>query len=226
IGWALLATAAGGVLPAVRARGLAVRITAWTAAGSSWGAGLLIGVGQSLRANGASDAAGPGALLLAAAVVALAFGWRATREAAVTGGAVAGLAAVAGVGGVLRTEVTWSWAVLAYLLCAAALVPVSRIKAVPRPVRTGLLGTSAAVTGVSVLAVLPAASVAVVAPFPVVTGVWSGAPRGVRDVAGAAGAWPDAVSVPVVLLVVAVLLAAAYASLVQAGRPRTGWPTV
>ncbi|NEE47154.1 hypothetical protein G3M55_21370, partial [Streptomyces sp. SID8455] len=59
IGWALLATAAGGVLPAVRARGLAVRITAWTAAGSSWGAGLLIGVGQSLRANGASDAAGP-----------------------------------------------------------------------------------------------------------------------------------------------------------------------
>ncbi|MGX1836193.1 SCO7613 C-terminal domain-containing membrane protein [Streptomyces diastaticus] len=226
IGWALLATAAGGVLPAVRARGLAVRITAWTGAGSSWGAGLLIGVGQSLRANGASDAAGPGALLLAAAVVALAFGWRATREAAVTGGAVAGLAAVAGVGGVLRTEVTWSWAVLAYLLCAAALVPVSRIKAVPRPVRTGLLGTSAAVTGVSVLAVLPAASVAVVAPFPVVTGVWSGAPRGVRDVAGGAGAWPDAVSVPVVLLVVAVLLAAAYASLVQAGRPRTGWPAV
>ena len=83
-----------------------------------------------------------------------------------TGGVVAGLAAVAGVGGVLRTEVTWSWAVLVYLLCGAALAPVSRIAAVPRPVRTGLLGTSAAVTGVSVLAVLPAASVAAAAPFP------------------------------------------------------------
>ncbi|MEU7373596.1 SCO7613 C-terminal domain-containing membrane protein [Streptomyces albidoflavus] len=223
IGWALLVTAAGSVVVAVRGQGLAVRATAWTGAGLTWSFGLLIGVGSSLTASGPAEAAGPGALLLGAAAVALAGAWRAPRETAVTGGVVAGLAAVAGAGGVVRTEVPWSWAVVVYLLCGAALAPVARIASVPRPVRTGLLGTAAGVTGLSVLAVLPSAAAALLGPATVLTKLWAGAPGGAREMAAGAAAWPDALSVPVVLLVVAVLLGAVYASLVQAGRAPAGW---
>ncbi|MGF0166839.1 hypothetical protein OH717_31320 [Streptomyces albidoflavus] len=222
IGWALLVTAAGSVVVALRGPGLAVRATAWPGAGATWAGGLLIGVGNSVSASGPLDAAGPGALLLGAAVVALAAAWRAPGEMAVTGGVVAGLAAVAGVGGVLRTEVPWSWAVVVYLLCGAALAPVARITAVPRPVRGGLLSAAAGVTGLAVLAVLPSAAAALLGPAAVLTGPWAGMPGGVREVAAGAGA-PDALSVPVVLLVAAVLLGAVYASLVQEGRAPTGW---
>ncbi|WP_252934501.1 SCO7613 C-terminal domain-containing membrane protein [Streptomyces sp. Vc714c-19] len=149
--------------------------------------------------------------------------WRAPREMAVTGGVVAGLAAVAGVGGVLRTEVPWSWAVVVYLVCGAALAPVARIAVVPRAVRGGVLGAAAGVTGVAVLAVLPSAAAGLLGPAAVLTGVWGGAPGGAREVVAGAGAWPDALSVPVVLLVAAVLLGAVYASLVQEGREPTGW---
>ncbi|MFJ4941907.1 SCO7613 C-terminal domain-containing membrane protein [Streptomyces albidoflavus] len=219
IGWALLATAAGSVVVAMRVPGLAVRATAWSGAGATWAGGLLIGLGESVSASGPLDAAGPGALLLGAAAVALTAVWRAPREMAVTGGVVAGLAAVAGVGGVLRTEVPWSWAVVVYLVCGAALAPVARIAVVPRAVRGGVLGAAAGVTGVAVLAVLPSAAAGLLGPAAVLTGVWGGA----REVAAGAGAWPDALSVPVVLLVAAVLLGAVYASLVQEGREPTGW---
>ncbi|MGA4860186.1 SCO7613 C-terminal domain-containing membrane protein [Streptomyces koyangensis] len=222
IGWALLVTAAGSVVVALRGPGLAVRATAWSGAGATWAGGLLIGVGNSVSASGPLDAAGPGALLLGAAVVALAAAWRAPREMAVTGGVVAGLAAVAGVGGVVRTEVPWSWAVVVYLLCGAALAPPARITAVPRPVRGGLLSAAAGVTGLAVLTVLPSAAAALLGPAAVLTGPWAGMPGGVRELAAGAGA-PDALSVPVVLLVAAVLLGAVYASLVQEGRAPTGW---
>ncbi|MFD9056628.1 MULTISPECIES: SCO7613 C-terminal domain-containing membrane protein [Streptomyces] len=222
IGWALLVTAAASVVVAVRGPGLAVRATAWSGAGATWAGGLLIGLGESVSAGGPFDAAGPGALLLGAAAVALTAAWRAPREMAVTGGVVAGLAAVAGVGGVLRTEVPWSWAVVVHLLCGAALAPVARIAVVPRPVRGGVLGAAAGVTGLAVLAVLPSAAATLLGPAAVLTGLWAGAPGGVREVAAGAGAWPDDMSVPVVLLVVAVLLGAVYASLVQEGRAPAG----
>ncbi|MFE7675025.1 SCO7613 C-terminal domain-containing membrane protein [Streptomyces albidoflavus] len=222
IGWALLVTAAGSVVVALRGPGLAVRATAWSGAGATWAGGLLIGVGDSVSASGPLDAAGPGALLLGAAVVALTAAWRAPQEMAVTGGVVAGLAAVAGVGGVLRTEVPWSWAVVVYLLCGAALAPAARITSVPRHVRSGLLSAAAGVTGLAVLAVLPSAAAALLGPAAVLTGPWAGVPGGVRELAAGAGA-PDALSVPVVLLVAAVLLGAVYASLVQEGREPTGW---
>ncbi|RZE12156.1 SCO7613 C-terminal domain-containing membrane protein [Streptomyces albidoflavus] len=223
IGWALLVTAAGSVVVAARVPGLAVRATAWSGAGVTWAGGLLIGLGESVSASGPLDAAAPGVLLLGAAAVALAAAWRAPQEMAVTGGVVAGLAAVAGVGGVLRTEVPWSWAVVVYLVCGAALAPVARIAVVPRPVRGGVLGAAAGVTGVAVLAVLPLAAATLLGPAAVLTGLWAGAPDGTRELAAGAGAWPDALSVPVVLLVAAVLLGAVYASLVHEGREPAGW---
>lgn len=223
IGWALLVTAAGSVVVAVRVPGLAVRATAWSGAGVTWAGGLLIGLGESVSASGPLDAAAPGVLLLGAAAVALRAVWRAPQEMAVTGGVVAGLAAVAGVGGVLRTEVPWSWAVVVYLVCGAALAPVARIAVVPRPVRGGVLGAAAGVTGVAVLAVLPSAAATLLGPAAVLTGLWAGAPDGTRELAAGAGAWPDALSVPVVLLVAAVLLGAVYASLVHEGREPAGW---
>ncbi|MFI8282867.1 SCO7613 C-terminal domain-containing membrane protein [Streptomyces albidoflavus] len=223
IGWALLVTAAGSVVVAARVPGLAVRATAWSGAGFTWAGGLLIGLGESVSASGPLDAAAPGVLLLGAAAVALRAVWRAPQEMAVTGGVVAGLAAVAGVGGVLRTEVPWSWAVVVYLVCGAALAPVARIAVVPRPVRGGVLGAVAGVTGVAVLAVLPSAAATLLGPAAVLTGLWAGAPDGTRELAAGAGAWPDALSVPVVLLVAAVLLGAVYASLVQEGREPAGW---
>ncbi|MER7655288.1 SCO7613 C-terminal domain-containing membrane protein [Streptomyces albidoflavus] len=223
IGWALLVTAAGSVVVAARVPVLAVRATAWSGAGVTWAGGLLIGLGESVSASGPLDAAAPGVLLLGAAAVALRAVWRAPQEMAVTGGVVAGLAAVAGVGGVLRTEVPWSWAVVVYLVCGAALAPVARIAVVPRPVRGGVLGAAAGVTGVAVLAVLPSAAATLLGPAAVLTGLWAGAPDGTRELAAGAGAWPDALSVPVVLLVAAVLLGAVYASLVQEGREPAGW---
>ncbi|MFF8560284.1 SCO7613 C-terminal domain-containing membrane protein [Streptomyces albidoflavus] len=224
IGWALLVTAAGSVVVAARVPGLAVRATVWSGAGVTWAGGLLIGLGESVSASGPLDAAAPGVLLLGAAAVALRAVWRAPQEMAVTGGVVAGLAAVAGVGGVLRTEVPWSWAVVVYLVCGAALAPVARIAVVPRTVRGGVLGAAAGVTGVAVLAVLPSAAATLLGPAAVLTGLWAGAPDGTRELAAGAGAWPDALSVPVVLLVAAVLLGAVYASLVQEGREPAGWP--
>ncbi|MBK3381026.1 SCO7613 C-terminal domain-containing membrane protein [Streptomyces albidoflavus] len=223
IGWALLVTAAGSVVVAARVPGLAVRATAWSGAGVTWAGGLLIGLGESVSASGPLDAAAPGVLLLGAAAVALRAVWRAPQEMAVTGGVVAGLAAVAGVGGVLRTEVPWSWAVVVYLVCGAALAPVARIAVVPRTVRGGVLGAAAGVTGVAVLAVLPSAAATLLGPAAVLTGLWAGAPDGTRELAAGAGAWPDALSVPVVLLVAAVLLGAVYASLVHEGREPAGW---
>ncbi|MFF5690081.1 SCO7613 C-terminal domain-containing membrane protein [Streptomyces albidoflavus] len=223
IGWALLVTAAGSVVVAARVPVLAVRATAWSGAGVTWAGGLLIGLGESVSASGPLDAAAPGVLLLGAAAVALRAVWRAPQEMAVTGGVVAGLAAVAGVGGVLRTEVPWSWAVVVYLVCGAALAPVARIAVVPRPVRGGVLGAAAGVTGVAVLAVLPSAAATLLGPAAVLTGLWAGATDGTRELAAGAGAWPDALSVPVVLLVAAVLLGAVYASLVQEGREPAGW---
>ncbi|MFF8698734.1 SCO7613 C-terminal domain-containing membrane protein [Streptomyces albidoflavus] len=223
IGWALLVTAAGSVVVAARGPVLAVRATAWSGAGVTWAGGLLIGLGESVSASGPLDAAAPGVLLLGAAAVALRAVWRAPQEMAVTGGVVAGLAAVAGVGGVLRTEVPWSWAVVVYLVCGAALAPVARIAVVPRPVRGGVLGAAAGVTGVAVLAVLPSAAATLLGPAAVLTGLWAGAPDGTRELAAGAGASPDALSVPVVLLVAAVLLGAVYASLVQEGRESAGW---
>ncbi|WP_326696544.1 hypothetical protein OG909_03895 [Streptomyces sp. NBC_01754] len=224
-GWALLVTAAVDAAVALRSGRLAVRVAAWCGAAPTGTVALVIGLVTSLSAAGPVDAAGPGALLLAGAVAALSAGWRAPREWAVAGGAVAGAAAVAGAGGVLRTAVPWSWAVVVYLLCGAALSAVVRLRAVPRPVVRGVLGTSAVVTGAAVLVVLPTVYTALLGPASRAAGVWSGAPAGVRDAVGASWWWQEAGSAPVVLLVAAALLGAVYAAGGRAGGPPAGWRT-
>ncbi|MFD9498389.1 SCO7613 C-terminal domain-containing membrane protein [Streptomyces sp. NPDC060035] len=209
-GWALLVTAAVDVAVALWGRGLAVRVTAGIGASSAGLIALLIGLGQSVSAGGPLAAVGPGALLLAGAGVALFGAWHAPKEWAVAAGAVAGLAAVAAVGGVLRTGVPWNWSVVMYLLCGAVLLVVVRLR-VPQPVGRGLLGASASVTAGAVLWALPAVAAVLLGPVSLLADVWSGAPEGIRGALGTSMPWPESAASPVVLVLVAGLLAALYA---------------
>lgn len=198
-GWALLVTAAADAVVAARCGGLAVRVTAWSWAAVTGAVALLIGLTASLSADGVLSAAGPAALLLA------------------------GAAAVAAVGGMPRAAVPWSWAVVVYLLCAAALSAVERLRAVPRPVVRGALGASAAVAAGAVLLVLPVVAAALLGPVALPAGVWSGTPEGVREALGASVPWGDVAPAPVVLVVVAALLGARYAARPRTAGPVPGW---
>ncbi|MFJ4842735.1 SCO7613 C-terminal domain-containing membrane protein [Streptomyces sp. NPDC088746] len=206
-GWALLVTAAADVAVVSWGRGLAVRVTAAVGAGVAGLVALLIGLGLSVSAGGPFAAVGPGALLLAGAAVALAGAWRAPKEWAVAGGAVAGLASVAAVGGVLRTGLPWNWAVVVYLLCGVALSPVVRLR-VPQPVGRGVLGASAAVTAGALVWASPVVAAVLLGPVSGLADVWSGAPEGFRGALGPSVPWPASAASPVVLAVVAGVLAA------------------
>ncbi|MFD9545335.1 SCO7613 C-terminal domain-containing membrane protein [Streptomyces sp. NPDC060022] len=225
-GWALLVTAAADVAVVLWGRGLAVRITAGVGAASTGLIAMLIGLGQSVSADGPLAAAGPGALLLAGAVVALFGAWRAPKEWAVAAGTVAGLAAVAAVGGVLRPGLPWNWSVVVYLLCGAALTAVVRVR-VPQPVGRGVLVASAAVTAGAVLWALPAVAAVLLGPVSLLTDVWAGAPGSVRGALGPSMPWPESAASPVVLVLVAGLLAALYAGWDRVRgtllSPRPGW---
>lgn len=213
--WALLVTAAADVAVASWGRGPAVRVTAYTGAVLTGLISLALGLVLSVSADGVSGAVGPGALLTAGAVVAVAGAWRAPGVTAVLGGVVGGLAAVAAVGGVPAAALPWHWAVLVYLLCGAALSAVLR-PAFPRPVMWGVLGASASVVAGAVLWAAPVVAAALLGPASVPAGVWSGAPGGFRDAVGPAVPWSGSVSAPVVLAVAAGLAAALH----------LGWPRV
>lgn len=206
-GWALLVTAAADVAVVSWGRGIAVRVTAAVGAGVTGLFALLIGLGLSVSAGGPLAAAGPGALLLAGAGVALAGAWRAPKEWAVTAGAVAGLASVAAVGGVLRTGLPWNWSVVVYLLCGIALSPVVRLR-VPQPVGRGVLGASAAVTAGALVWASPVVAAVLLGPVSGLADVWSGAPEGFRGALGPSMPWSASAASPVVLAVVAGVLAA------------------
>lgn len=206
-GWALLVTAAADVAVASRYRGTAVRVTACAAAVLTGPAALALGLGLSVAADGAADAVGPGVLLVAGAAVAVAGAWRAPGGPAVLGGLLAGLAVVAAVGGVPGAVLAWDRAVLVYLLCGAALVPVLRLR-LPRAVLWGVLSASASVVAGAVLWAAPVASAALLGPASLPAGVWSGAPDGFRGALGPAASWSQGASAPAVLLVAAGLAAA------------------
>lgn len=210
-GWALLVTAAADVAVALRGRGLAVRVTAAVGASSAAPVALLIGLGRSVSADGPLAAVGPGALLLAGAGVALLAAWHAPKEWAVAAGAVTGLAAVAAVGGVLRAGMPWNWSVVVYLLCGVAAAAAAVRVRIPQPVGRGVLGASAAVTGGAVLWALPAVAAALLGPVSLLADVWSGAPEGIRGALGTPVPWPESAASPVVLVLVAGLLAVLYA---------------
>ncbi|MFE7460400.1 SCO7613 C-terminal domain-containing membrane protein [Streptomyces sp. NPDC057554] len=221
VGWALLATAVLDGALALWGKGLGVRVTAGIGLAVTGSAALLVGLAQSLTADGPLGAVLPGALLLTAAVAALAGAWHAPNGFAQVGGAVAGLAAVAAVGGVLRTAVPDTWHVPAYLLCGLALLYVVRVR-LPRGAGLGvLLAAGAVVTGALVWALPPVAAV-LLGPVQLVAEVWAGAPEGFRGALGESMAWSRAAGAPVVLAVVAGVLGAAYyrwPSLVRAAAP-------
>ncbi|MEU0301553.1 hypothetical protein ABZ252_19125 [Streptomyces sp. NPDC006175] len=219
-GWALLVTAAADVAVVTWVRRPAVRVTAAVGAGVTGPVALLTGLGLSVSAGGPLAAAGAGALLLAGAGVTLAGAWRAPKEWAVAAGVVAGLASVAAVGGVLRTELPWDWSVVVYLLCGIALSPVLRLR-VPQPVGRGVLGASAAVTAGALVWALPVVAAVVLGPVSVLADVWSGAPEGFRGALGQSGPSVSA-AVPVVLVVVAGASAALHVRWPRS-LPEKGW---
>ncbi|MGC5396946.1 SCO7613 C-terminal domain-containing membrane protein [Streptomyces sp. DT20] len=208
---ALLATAALDCAIAVWSKGVAVRVTACAALCATGGAGLLIALARSLAADAPSAAVLPGALLLAGAAIALSGARRAPAAAAVAGGLVAGLAAVAAVGAVVAAGVPGGWVVPVYLLCGGALLTGVRAP-LGRPAGQGLVWASGAVTAGSVLFSLPPVAVSLVGPVSQLGRVWAGAPQGgARGAVGAAGLpWTELGAAPVILLVVAGVLAAAY----------------
>ncbi|WP_327120515.1 hypothetical protein OG206_27005 [Streptomyces sp. NBC_01341] len=205
-GWALAVTAAADVAVALWGRGTAVRITASVGAWLTGPIALALGLGLSVTSDGAVEAAGAGALLLAGAAVALVGAWRAPRGTAVPAGAVAGLAVVAAVGGVLRTPLPWDWAVVAYLVCGAGPAVALRLP-VPRPVLRGVLTASAAVVAAAVLWASPVVVAALLGPVSLLTDIWTGAPDGFRAALGFPAPWPSSAAVPVVLATAAVLTA-------------------
>ncbi len=209
VGWALLATAVLDGAIALWGKGLGVRVTAGIGLLVMGSAALLTGLGESLTADGPLGAVLPGLLLLTAAVAALAGAWRAPSGYAQLGGAVAGLAAVAAVGGVVRAAVPGAWHVPVYLLCGLALLSVVRAR-LPRTAGRGVLLASGAVVAGALVWALPGVAAVLLGPVQLVAEVWAGAPDGFRGALGEAMAWSELAAAPLVLAVVAGALGAAY----------------
>ncbi|WP_327685190.1 SCO7613 C-terminal domain-containing membrane protein [Streptomyces sp. NBC_00467] len=201
--WALLATAALDVAAAVWVKRDTIRGIALVGAAVTGGGALLLGLGQSVTASGPVAALPPAALLTAAAGVAMFTAWR-VPAATVAASVVAGLALIAGVGGVVRAAVAAEaegWGILTYLLCAVALLGVVR-SPLPRRLVPGPVYASAAVQGLAVLAALPLLLVTLAGPLSVLPDIWSGAPSDARASLGADLPAEGLMSAPVVLLVV------------------------
>lgn len=204
--WALLLTAALDVVLVVRTEPAVLRGFAGAGAVLAGGWALVIGGWQSLTAATASAAAGPAVLLVAAAAVALFTAWR-LPSWAVALSAVAGLAAVAGSGGVIRATVPDGWAMTGYLLCAIALL-VSLRAPLPRHLLPGLTAASAAVHAAALLSALPLVAVALAGPARTLTDIWSASPAGVREALGGPLPVQPLTPVPIILLVTAAVVAA------------------
>ncbi|MET8347673.1 SCO7613 C-terminal domain-containing membrane protein [Streptomyces microflavus] len=209
VGWALLVTGVVDGAIALWGKGLGVRVTAGIGLAVMGSAALLVGLGESLTADGPLGALLPGALLLTAAVAALAGAWRAPDGYAQVGGAVAGLAAVAAVGGVLRAAVPGTWQVPVYLLCGLALLFVVRVR-LPRSAGRGVLLAAGAVLAGALVWALPPVAAVLLGPVQLVAEVWAGAPDGFRGALGASMPWSEMAAAPVVLAVVAGGLGAAF----------------
>ncbi len=139
---------------------------------------------------------------------------------AVACSAVAGLAVLAAVGGVLRPALPAAWAVPGYVLCAVVLAAVVRAN-LPRPVMLGLAGSSGAVLAGGTLWALPPVAVAVLGPAVRTGRAWSGAPTGLREALPSGLPWSWTSAAPAVLLAVAAVLAAAC----RRTEPGTAWRT-
>ncbi|MFD5030501.1 SCO7613 C-terminal domain-containing membrane protein [Streptomyces sp. NPDC058405] len=220
--WALLLTAALDTALVLWAKPRAVRTVGMAAAWATAGGALLTGGRLSVAAETPLAAAGPAALLLAAAALGLFAAWRATdtADAATVCAAVAGLAAVAAAGGVVRAGVPDGWAVAGYLLCGVALLTVVRAPW-PRPAVRGLSRAAGAAVALSVLWALPAVLVVLLGAVTRVAGIWTGAPGGAREALGQDLPWAEQTAAPLVLLTAAGAAVMAYRELSGTPEART-----
>ncbi|MFE1368584.1 SCO7613 C-terminal domain-containing membrane protein [Streptomyces anulatus] len=209
VGWALLATAVLDGVIALWGKGPGVRVTACVGGSAMGFSALMVGLALSTTASGPLGAAAPGALLLAAAAAALAGAWRAPKGFARTGGVVAGLAAVAAVGGVPAAALSDGWRVLAYLLCGLALAGVVRV-GLPRDAARGVLAASGVVVAGALVWALPSLAAVLLGPVTLLSDVWAGPPEGFRSALGSTLPWSELAAAPVVLALVAGLLGSAY----------------
>ncbi|MGW7094868.1 SCO7613 C-terminal domain-containing membrane protein [Streptomyces sp. NPDC054874] len=209
VGWALLATAVLDGAIALWGKGTGVRVTACVGGSAMGFSALMVGLALSTTTSGPLGAVAPGALLLAAAAAALAGAWRAPRGFARTGGVVAGLAAVAAVGGVPAAALPGGWLVLAYLLCGLALIGVVRA-GVPRDAARGVLAASGTVLAGALVWALPPLAAVLLGPGTLLSDVWAGSPEGFRSALGSTLPWSELAAAPVVLALAAGLLGAAY----------------
>ncbi|MEU4064828.1 hypothetical protein AB0F25_20830 [Streptomyces wedmorensis] len=143
VAWAALVTASADAAAALWTRPAAVRITAGAAATALGGWALLTGGWLSLVSPWSGAA-----LLLAGAAVTLFVAWRVPAFAAAAS-AVAGLAALAAVGGLLRSVLPADWSVPGYVLCAPALASVWRLGASAGEETGAEPGTGATATATS-----------------------------------------------------------------------------
>ncbi|MFI5656133.1 SCO7613 C-terminal domain-containing membrane protein [Streptomyces anulatus] len=209
VGWALLATAVLDGVIALWGKGPGVRVTACVGGSAMGFSALMVGLALSATASGPLGAVAPGALLLAAAAAALAGAWRAPKGFARTGGVVAGLAAVAAVGGVPAAALSDGWRVLAYLLCGLALAGVVRA-GLPRDAARGVLAASGVVVAGALVWALPSLAAVLLGPVTLLSDVWAGSPEGFRSALGSTLPWSEPAAAPVVLALVAGLLGSAY----------------
>lgn len=209
VGWALLATAVLDGVIALWGKGSGVRVTACVGGSAMGFSALMVGLALSTTASGPLGAAAPGALLLAAAAAALAGAWRAPKGFARTGGVVAGLAAVAAVGGVPAAALSDGWRVLAYLLCGLAVAGAVRA-GLPRDAARGVLTASGAVVAGALVWALPSLAAVLLGPVTLLSDVWAGPPEGFRSALGSTLPWSELAAAPVVLALVAGLLGSAY----------------
>ncbi|KQX11157.1 hypothetical protein ASC82_19890 [Streptomyces sp. Root431] len=180
--WAALVTVAADAAVALWTRPAAVRITAVTGATALGAWSLLTGAWLSLTSpwSGAP-------LLLAIAALTLYVAWRRPPLAAAAS-SLAGLSAVAALGGLLRAAVPSAWEVPGYVLCGLVLAAVWRVGtpaatdaageagpvSLPRGIRLGLAGAGAGVLALGALWALPPAAVGLLGPVGRTTEVWSG----------------------------------------------------
>ncbi|MGW0119247.1 SCO7613 C-terminal domain-containing membrane protein [Streptomyces sp. NPDC003327] len=240
--WVALVTAAADAALVLRARPVAVRVTA-AVGGVALGAwALLTGGWLSLTAPWS------GAALLLVGAVALLYVARSGPAVAGAAGAVAGVAAVAALGGLVRSGVPAQWAVPGYVGCGLALAALWRpasggadaVRAaaapgsggadaapadgggsgvgawLPRGVRLGLAGSGAGVLALGVAWALPPVAAGLLEPLARTAPVWSG-----EHAQSVLASYPA--TAVVVLLVVGAALATAPRLWARCGALVLGW---
>ncbi|MFI5804002.1 SCO7613 C-terminal domain-containing membrane protein [Streptomyces sp. NPDC051561] len=185
------------------------------------GIALLIALVRSVGSTTTPEALPACALLLAGAALALAATLLRPRFAPAL---VAGLAAVASVGGAMYPSLPVAWVAPAYLLCACAvLAPASApvLSGGPRlaPLRHGLRWAAGLVGGGALLTVMPALALTVLTgPLSRAVDPWQGLPATARATTELDFPWDRTATGPLIALAIAAALALAHR---RAPRPAT-----